>query len=94
MRKLALARPPARGTILAATNLAHEFGHLNRTMSMDGRLYQLQNELMIEYNRLFFANGRDTKDPYLLQLAEQMGGTPVSIKQDRESWGGWELFVT
>jgi hypothetical protein len=78
--------PEVKGTILAATKLAHEFGHLNRTMSMDGRLYQLQNELMIEYNRFFFANGRDTKDPYLLQLAEQMGGTPVSIKQDRESW--------
>jgi hypothetical protein len=78
--------PEAKGTILAATKLAHEFGHLNRTMSMDGRLYRLQNQLMIEYNRFFYANGRDTNDPYLFQLAEQMGGTPVSIKQDRESW--------
>ncbi len=78
--------PEVKGTILAATKLAHEFGDLNRTMSMDGRLYQLQNNLMIEYNKFFYANGRDTSDPYLLELSDEMGGTPVSIKQDRESW--------
>ncbi len=31
--------PEVKGTILAATKLAHEFGHLNRTMSMNGRIF-------------------------------------------------------
>lgn len=78
--------PEVKGTILAATKLAHEFGHLNRTMTMDGRLYQLQNSLMIEYNQIFNANGRDCQDPRLLELVEKMDGTPVSIAQDRECW--------
>jgi hypothetical protein len=78
--------PEAKGTILAATKIAHEFGHLDRTMSMDGRLYQLQNSLMIQYLQIFNANGHDCKDPRLLALVEQMSGTPVSIQQDRESW--------
>jgi hypothetical protein len=75
-----------KGTILAATKLAHEFGHLNRAMSMDGTLYELQNHLMIEYNTIFYANGRDTHDPRLLDLAAEMDGTPVTIAQDRELW--------
>ncbi len=78
--------PEAKGTILAATKLAHEFGHVKFMMSVDGRQYQLQNRLMVEYNQLFFANGRDASDPQLLELVEEMGGTPVSIAQDRESW--------
>ena len=78
--------PEVKGTILAATKLAHEFGHLNRTMTMDGRLYQLQNSLMIEYNRIFDANGRNCQDLRLLELVNRMDGTPVSIAQDRESW--------
>jgi hypothetical protein len=55
-------------------------------MSMDGRLYELQNRLMLEYNRVFDSNGRDCQDPRLLELVEEMDGTPVSIKQDRECW--------
>ena len=78
--------PEVKGTILAATKLAHEFGHLNRTMTMDGRLYELQNSLMIEYNQVFNANGRNCQDPRLLDLVKRMDGTPVSIAQDRESW--------
>ncbi len=78
--------PEVKGTILAATKLAHEFGHLNRTMESDGRLYDLQNRLMLEYNEIFSKNGRNTNDPRLLELVAQMKGTPVSISQDRESW--------
>ncbi len=75
-----------KGTILAATKLAHEFGHLNRMMNMDGRLYELQNRLMIEYNRIFHANGLNAQDPRLSELVRRMDGTPVSIAQERESW--------
>jgi hypothetical protein len=84
-----------KGKILAATKLAHEFGHLNQIMNMDGRLYKLQNELMLEYNAIFNANGRNTQDPRLLELADRMHGTPVSIAQDRESWAeiGAILFL-
>jgi hypothetical protein len=77
--------PEVKGKILAATKLSHEFGHLNQVMSI-GRLYQLQNVLMIEYNRIFDTNGFNIHDPQLTKLVQRMGGTPVSISQDREHW--------
>jgi len=55
--------PEVKGTILAATKLAHEFGHLNRTMTLAGKLYRLHDELMMEYPKSFSAHGRDTNDP-------------------------------
>jgi len=76
--------PEVKGTILAATKIAHEFGHLEQTISMDGRLYELQNRLMLKYNDIFFVNGFNVQDPRLVELAREMDGTPVSIKQDRE----------
>jgi hypothetical protein len=36
------------GVVLAATKLAHELGHVNRTTSVDATLYQLQNKLIPE----------------------------------------------
>src|ERR1044071_5383258 len=75
------------GTILAATKMAHEFGHVNRTASGDTLLYQLQSKLMPEYNQIFLGNGRDPNDPRLIALAQKMGGTPVEIWEDREYWG-------
>jgi YD repeat-containing protein len=75
------------GETLAATKLAHEFGHVNRTANGDSALYQLQSQLMPEYNQIFLSNGRDSGDPRLLELARQMGGTPVEIWEDREYWG-------
>ena len=78
--------PEVKGKILAATKLSHEFGHLNQVMSMDGRTYQLQNRLMLDYMRVFNGNGFNIHDPSLMVLAEQMGGTPVSISQNREHW--------
>jgi hypothetical protein len=72
---------------LAATKIAHEFGHVNRTAKGDSVLYQLQLELMPEYNRIFLSNGRDASDPRLIELARRMGATPVEIWEDREYWG-------
>lgn len=77
--------PEVRGTILAATKLAHEFGHLNRIMTL-GQLYQRQNDLMTEYNEIFYSNGHNTHDARLVELQRQLEGTPVSVKQDREMW--------
>jgi hypothetical protein len=75
------------GETLAATKMAHEFGHVNRTANGDSALYRLQGQLMPEYNQIFLSNGRDASDPRLLELAREMGGTPVEIWEDREYWG-------
>jgi hypothetical protein len=75
------------GRLLAATKIAHEFGHVNRALSVDGTLYRLQNQLMPVYKRIFLNNGHNTRDPRLVNLARQMGGTSVEIWEDREYWG-------
>jgi len=72
---------------LAAAKIAHEFGHLTRTAKTDPALYQLQSQLMPAYNKIFLSNGRNANDPRLVELARQMGGTPVEIWEDREYWG-------
>lgn len=78
---------PSGGHTLAAAKIAHEFGHLSRTAAMDHAVYELQNRLMPVYNQILLSNGRDTRDPRLVELAGQMGGTPVEIWEDREYWG-------
>ncbi|HSS20485.1 MAG TPA: hypothetical protein VLL54_10455 [Pyrinomonadaceae bacterium] len=75
------------GETLAATKLAHEFGHVNRTAKGDATLYQLQGQLIPQYNEIFLSNGRDANDPRLIELTRRMGGTPVEIWEDREYWG-------
>ena len=79
--------PEAGGHVLAAAKIAHEFGHLMRTMQTDPALYQLQSQLIPVYNKILLSNGRDTGDEKLLELARRMGGTPVEIWEDREYWG-------
>ena len=54
---------------------------------MDGATYRLQNQLIPVYNEILLNNGRNTKDPRLVELARKMGGTPVEIWEDREYWG-------
>jgi hypothetical protein len=73
--------------ILAAAKIAHEFGHIKQVMSVDGAFYRLQNQLMPVYNNILLANGRNPRDPKLVELSRQMGGTPVEIWEDREYWG-------
>jgi YD repeat-containing protein len=78
---------PISGNTLAATKIAHEFGHVIRTSQVDSQLYQLQGQLIPQYNKIFLTNGRKAGDPKLEDLAQQMGGTPVTIWEDREYWG-------
>lgn len=73
--------------VLAATKLAHEFGHVKQVLSVNGALYRLQNKLTPIYNKILLSNGRNTNDPRLLELARQMGGTPLKIQQEREFCG-------
>jgi len=84
---------PVNGATLAATKLAHEFGHVLRTAQVDPQLYQLQGQLIPQYNKIFLNNGRKADDPRLVELARQMGGTPVSIWEDREYWGETNAMV-
>jgi YD repeat-containing protein len=74
-------------SVLAAAKIAHEFGHVRQATSVDGGLYRLQNQLMPAYNQILLANGRDVRDPRLVELARRMGGTPVEIWESREYWG-------
>ena len=75
------------GSTLAATKLAHELGHVKRTAKVDPALYQLQGQLIPQYNQIFLSNGRDASDPRLIDLVSRMGGTPVEVWEDREYWG-------
>ena len=83
------------GLVLAATKIAHEFGHVNRMAKTNPALYRLQTRLIPLYNSILLSNGRNTRDPRLIELAQKMGGTPVEIWQDREYWGevGAMLFL-
>ena len=75
------------GSILAATKIAHEFGHLNRMANTQASIYQLQRQLVPVYNSILLSNGRNPHDPRLLELSLKMGGTPVELWEDREYWG-------
>jgi len=83
------------GSILAATKIAHEFGHVNRMAKTNPAVYHLQTQLIPLYNSILLSNGRNTHDPRLVELAQKMGGTPVEIWEDREYWGevGAMLFL-
>jgi YD repeat-containing protein len=81
------------GNTLAATKLAHEFGHVNRTSKTDPVLYQLQSQLIPQYNKIFLSNGRNANDPRLIELSHQLGGTPVEVWEDREYWGEANAMV-
>jgi hypothetical protein len=83
------------GSVLAATKIAHEFGHVTRMGKTNPAVYKLQSQLIPVYNSILLSNGRNTRDPRLIELAQKMGGTPVEIWEDREYWGevGSMLFL-
>lgn len=72
---------------LAATKFMHEFGHVNMTLKTNRITFQLQNNLIPDYNKILLSNGYNTKDQRLIDLADKMGGTPVEIWENREYWG-------
>ena len=74
------------GPIVAATRLSHELGHVNQTSEASMNLIQTQNKLILQYNSIFVENGLNSKDTRLLDLADQMKGTPVQIWESREYW--------
>jgi hypothetical protein len=75
------------GSILAATKIAHELGHVDSTSQINGNLFERQEKLMTSYYKIFLDNGYDTKDPRLVRLAGELGRTPIEVWEDREYWG-------
>jgi hypothetical protein len=75
------------GSVLAATKIAHEFGHVMKISSTSQELYQLQVKLVPTYNKIFLSNGYNVNDPRLVEIADKIGGNPVQIWEDREFWG-------
>ena len=75
------------GSVLAATKLAHEFGHVMKISSIPRSLYELQTQLVPLYNKIFLSNGYNVNDPRLVEIAQRIGGNPVQIWEDREYWG-------
>jgi hypothetical protein len=73
--------------VLAATKIAHEFGHVIKMGTTPADLYHLQVKLVPLYNKIFLSNGHNVNDPRLVEMAKQMGGNPVEIWEDREYWG-------
>jgi hypothetical protein len=73
--------------VLAAAKIAHEFGHVMKIAETPEELYKLQLKLVPVYNKIFLSNGHNVKDSRLVELAQQMGGNPVEIWEDREYWG-------
>jgi hypothetical protein len=54
------------GSILAATKIAHEFGHLDRMTKTNAAVYHLQSQLIPMYNSILLSNGRNVGDPRLI----------------------------
>jgi hypothetical protein len=75
------------GNVLAATKMAHEFGHVIKIGATPMDLYHLQSQLVPAYNKIFLSNGHNVNDPRLVEFARQMGGNPVEVWEDREYWG-------
>lgn len=74
------------GEIIAAAKISHEIDHVNQTAAANKKFIETQNKLVPIYISIFLKNGRNTKDKKLVDLAEQMGGTPNQIWESREYW--------
>ena len=74
------------GRILAATKLSHELGHVAQAATANQALIEKQSKLIPEYTSIFLKNGHNTKDEKLVELAVELGGTPIEIWESREYW--------
>lgn len=88
MNSLASGNPyySVEGDILAATKLAHEIGHVNQTFKETKDSFELKNKLTPVYISIFLKNGHNNRDEKLVEIAGQMGGTPMKIWESREYW--------
>src|SRR3989440_13048824 len=56
------------GSVLAATKIAHEFGHVMKISVMSRTLYNLQVQMFPIYNKIFLSNGYNVNDPRLVEI--------------------------
>jgi hypothetical protein len=61
--------------ILASVKMAHEIGHVLYTERINSLLFRKQNKLMESYYKIFLSNGFNTKDPRLVALEKELGGS-------------------
>jgi hypothetical protein len=71
------------GNILAAAKIAHEFDHVNQAIA-GGARFRRETEIANAYNAILESNGHNTRDPRLIELAREIGGTPVDLCEERE----------
>jgi len=76
--------PAIRSSVVAAAKISHEIGHVEQTEKANMKLMQLQSKLIPQYMSIFLKNGFDENDKRLLDLEQQIGGTPTSIWEERE----------
>lgn len=74
------------GRILAATKLSHELGHVAQAATANRELIEKQSKLIPQYTSIFLKNGHNTQDKKLVELVEEIGGTPIEIWESREYW--------
>jgi hypothetical protein len=74
------------GRILAATKMSHELGHVAQAATANRELIEKQSKLIPEYTSIFLKNGHNTRDKKLVDLVEEIGGTPIEIWESREYW--------
>ncbi|MDI1240759.1 MAG: hypothetical protein PSX80_02415 [bacterium] len=74
------------GRILAATKLSHELSHVAQAATASRELIEKQSKLIPEYTSIFLKNGHNTRDQKLVELEEEIGGTPIEIWESREYW--------
>jgi hypothetical protein len=75
------AVPPA---VVAAAKLSHEIGHVEQASRMAVGSLQLEDRLVPKYIDIFLHNGLNPQDRRLVDLREQLGGTPTELWEDRE----------
>ena len=66
--------------------LAHEFGHVEDAERIGGTLWQKQDRLLDQHNQGYEKQGQAwLNTTEYKQIVSQLGGTPVSIHEQRET---------
>jgi len=75
----------SRRKILAASKIAHEFGHVNQAIASNE--FQRQRQLIHSYVTLKLTKDHERYVRQLTDLAQQLGATPVRV------WTDWECLA-
>jgi len=78
------ASPSIRPTVFAAAKLIHEIGHVEQAAAAAAGVLEKESRLVPKYIEIFLNNGLDANDRRLLDLRQQLGGTPTQLWEERE----------